>query len=106
MNRNVQTVQQEFVAGNHFDKYRSRNPLHQMLVRSFVSAARRCVSTAAPGSVIEIGCASGDLSHCLFDLDCERHATCNALRAAQSERCFPAMSILSTSGTPSHGQCC
>ncbi|MDA1053646.1 MAG: class I SAM-dependent methyltransferase [Planctomycetota bacterium] len=69
MNSDDRVAEHDFVAGNHFDKYRSRNPLYQMLVSRFLFAARRCVSFAVPRSVLEIGCGPGDLAHRLFDSD-------------------------------------
>lgn len=59
----------DFVAGNHFDKYRSRNPVHRVLVGGFLRAARALVRAAAPGRVLEVGCGSGDLAARLFWAD-------------------------------------
>jgi SAM-dependent methyltransferase len=56
----------DFVAGNHFDKYRSRNPIHRALVGGFLRAARGLVEIAAPTRVLEVGCGSGDLAVRLF----------------------------------------
>src|SRR6266545_1005603 len=58
-----------FVAGNHFDKYRSRNPIHRALVSGFLRAARELVTQAAPATVLEVGCGSGDLAARLFRAD-------------------------------------
>lgn len=55
-----------FVAGNYFDKYRSRNPLHRALVGGFLRAARELANVAAPTRVLEVGCGSGDLAARLF----------------------------------------
>jgi SAM-dependent methyltransferase len=55
-----------FVAGNYFDKYRSRNPLHRALVGGFLLAARELANVAAPTRVLEVGCGSGDLAARLF----------------------------------------
>lgn len=51
-----------FVAGNYFDKYRSRNPIHRILVGGFVRAAQELVGVAAPVKVLEVGCGPGDLA--------------------------------------------
>src|SRR6266545_4742153 len=58
-----------FVAGNHFDKYRSRNPIHRALVGGFLRSARELVRVAAPTRVLEVGCGSGDLAARLFWAD-------------------------------------
>lgn len=58
-----------FVAGNHFDKYRSQNPVHRALVGGFLRAARALVRTARPRRVLEVGCGSGDLAARLFRTD-------------------------------------
>jgi SAM-dependent methyltransferase len=55
-----------FVAGNHFDKYRSRNPIHRALVGGFLRSARGLVRLAAPRHVLEVGCGPGDLAAHLF----------------------------------------
>jgi SAM-dependent methyltransferase len=55
-----------FVAGNHFDKYGSRNPIHRALVGGFLRAAGDLVRIVAPGRVLEVGCGSGDLAARLF----------------------------------------
>ena len=60
-----------FVAGNVFDKYRTRNPLYRMLMSGFLEAARALVAEAGgrvrPRSVLEVGCGPGDLARELFD---------------------------------------
>lgn len=58
-----------FVAGNHFDKYRSRNPIHRALVGGFLRSARELIRTVAPTRVLEVGCGSGDLAAHLFWAD-------------------------------------
>lgn len=58
-----------FVAGNHFDKYRSRNPVHRALVSGFLRSARSLVGIAAPTRVLEVGCGAGDLASRLFWAD-------------------------------------
>jgi len=63
---------QDFVAGNHFDKYGSRNRLHRALVGGFVRSACELVRLAAPASVLEVGCGGGELAACLFGREEER----------------------------------
>jgi SAM-dependent methyltransferase len=55
-----------FVAGNTYDKYRARNPLHRALVRRFLADARELIEMARPRRVLEVGCGPGDLAGCLF----------------------------------------
>ncbi len=47
------------VVGNAFDKYNSRNPVVQWMMRGFESALDDLVSTVAPASIHEIGCGEG-----------------------------------------------
>ncbi len=51
-----------FVAGNYFDKYRSRNPIHRLLMAGFLGRARKLLALARPRSVLEVGCGNGDLA--------------------------------------------
>jgi ubiquinone/menaquinone biosynthesis C-methylase UbiE len=51
-----------FVPGNHFDKYTSRNPVYRRLVGGFLRDASALLAKAAPASVLEAGCAEGDLA--------------------------------------------
>lgn len=55
-------IEEDFVAGNYFDKYKSRNPLHRLLVRNFVKSARELLFCSRPGSVLEVGCGDGKLA--------------------------------------------
>jgi len=58
--------QENVVAGNYFDKYRSPNPIHRLLVRNFLCAARELILCANPSSVLEVGAGPGDLAANLF----------------------------------------
>lgn len=51
-----------FVGGNYFDKYRSTNPIHQTMVRAFLSSARSLLNGIEFESVLEVGCGPGDLA--------------------------------------------
>lgn len=55
-----------FVAGNHFDKYRSKNPVHRALVGRFLRDARELVQHVGPSRILEVGCGPGDLASNLF----------------------------------------
>jgi hypothetical protein len=52
----------EFIGGNYFDKYRSKNPIHQWLMRGFLSSVRELLASIEYGSVLEVGCGPGDLA--------------------------------------------
>jgi 2-polyprenyl-3-methyl-5-hydroxy-6-metoxy-1,4-benzoquinol methylase len=54
------------IAGNTFDKYGSRNPVHRRLMRRFLADAAELVRRAAARRVLEVGCGSGELSAALF----------------------------------------
>lgn len=50
-------------AGNHYDKYRTRNPIARALVNGFLDSFDELVRMAAPpGTAIEVGCGEGELS--------------------------------------------
>jgi ubiquinone/menaquinone biosynthesis C-methylase UbiE len=48
--------------GNVFDKYRSTNPLYRRLVAGFIESVASLVGRAAPRSVLDVGCADGELA--------------------------------------------
>ncbi len=51
-----------FIGGNYFDKYRSKNPIHRILMRGFLSCTRDLLSKIEYSSVLEVGCGPGDLA--------------------------------------------
>jgi ubiquinone/menaquinone biosynthesis C-methylase UbiE len=57
-----------FVAGNYFDKYSSRNPIHRALVGGFLRRARELMARTRPRSILEVGCGNGNLAARLLDL--------------------------------------
>lgn len=63
----------DFVAGNHFDKYGSRNPIHALMLGAFVRDVRELLEMAAPKSVLEVGCGAGELAGRLWSPQ-ETHA--------------------------------
>jgi len=50
------------IGGNYFDKYRSKNPIHRMLMRGFLTSTRDLLSKIEYKSVLEVGCGPGDLA--------------------------------------------
>lgn len=59
------TMAGELVAGNVYDKYRTRNPLFRRLQSGFLVACRDLLGGVAPRRVLEVGCGPGDLVHAL-----------------------------------------
>jgi 2-polyprenyl-3-methyl-5-hydroxy-6-metoxy-1,4-benzoquinol methylase len=49
--------------GNTFDKYGSRNPVVRRLMAGFETALADLFHRAAPGSVLDVGCGEGVLTH-------------------------------------------
>jgi 2-polyprenyl-3-methyl-5-hydroxy-6-metoxy-1,4-benzoquinol methylase len=50
-------------AGNHYDKYGTRNPVARALVKGFIDNFDRLAEKAGPaGRALEIGCGEGELS--------------------------------------------
>ena len=58
----VHSNQDEFVAGNYFDKYRSSNPIHQHLMKRFLQTAVELIRDLNCKTVLEAGCGPGDLA--------------------------------------------
>jgi SAM-dependent methyltransferase len=58
----VMNAQPTFIAGNYFDKYRSRNPLYQRLLRRFLNTAVELIRGIPATSILEVGCGPGDLA--------------------------------------------
>jgi 2-polyprenyl-3-methyl-5-hydroxy-6-metoxy-1,4-benzoquinol methylase len=49
--------------GNTFDKYGSQNPVVRRLMAGFERTLEELFTRAAPGSVLDVGCGEGVLSH-------------------------------------------
>jgi len=62
------------VAGNVFDKYGSTNPLYRRMVGGFIASVASLVRRAAPRSVLDVGCADGELARRVF-AQCPHQAT-------------------------------
>jgi len=54
-------AQPTFVAGNYYDKYRSRNPLYQRLLGNFLATAVELIRDVPAASILEAGAGPGDL---------------------------------------------
>ncbi len=50
------------VAGNHYDKYNTTNPVARLLMRGFLAGFDRLVAQSGAQQVFEVGCGEGHLS--------------------------------------------
>jgi 2-polyprenyl-3-methyl-5-hydroxy-6-metoxy-1,4-benzoquinol methylase len=57
------TTAAEVPTGNTFDKYGSQNPVVKRLMTGFHSTLDELWAKAAPGSVLDVGCGEGVLTH-------------------------------------------
>ena len=57
----------DFVAGNHTDKYGTKNPISRALMNGFLSSARDLYGMTNAQSVIELGCGEGELGARLLE---------------------------------------
>jgi 2-polyprenyl-3-methyl-5-hydroxy-6-metoxy-1,4-benzoquinol methylase len=55
------------VAGNHYDKYNTRNPIARALMHGFLSAFDELTASTGARSAYEAGCGEGNLSMRLVD---------------------------------------
>ena len=53
---------EDFVAGNHTDKYGTRNPIARAMMNGFMGAATGLVSQSDIQTVLEVGCGEGELA--------------------------------------------
>lgn len=49
-------------AGNHYDKYGTRNPIARRLMHGFLSEFDRLAAQVPAGDALEVGCGEGELS--------------------------------------------
>ncbi len=49
--------------GNTYDKYGTSNPLARLMMRGFQSTLAELLADADPGSILDIGCGEGILTH-------------------------------------------
>lgn len=49
-------------AGNHYDKYGTRNPIARFLMQGFLNSFDRLSARVPPCSALEVGCGEGELS--------------------------------------------
>ena len=57
-----QAVQPGNVAGNHFDKYATTNPVERRLMRGFLGALDEALAGLAPAVVLEVGAGEGRIT--------------------------------------------
>ena len=68
---NLNAATPPFIGGNYFDKYRSKNPIHQLLMRGFLASARNLLSQIDFESILEVGCGPGDLASRILPPECD-----------------------------------
>ncbi len=52
-------IEEEILAGNYFDKYNSKNPVVNWLMKGFQQTLTYYIEKCSPGSIHEIGCGEG-----------------------------------------------
>ena len=64
-------IQDGIPAGNHTDKYNSRNPIHRYMVNNFLKKIKNIVTEVKDcvKSVKEIGCGEGYLSNFIAEMN-------------------------------------
>lgn len=53
----------DFVGGNLYDKYRTRNPVYRRLMQGFLASATELLATVRAGRLLEVGSGPGDLAN-------------------------------------------
>lgn len=61
INVQIRDTPPDFVSGNVFDKYQTRNPLYRALVAGFLDSCRELLRAIEAQRVLEVGCGAGDL---------------------------------------------
>lgn len=62
------TSSNEFVAGNVYDKYGTKNPIAKLMMNGFFQDFRSIISSLKFNNILEVGCGEG---HLLNQLKCE-----------------------------------
>ena len=57
-----EAVPEDFVSGNVYDKYRTKNPIARWLMQGFLSGCRELLRKIEADRVLEVGCGPGDLA--------------------------------------------
>jgi SAM-dependent methyltransferase len=65
----------ENIAGNHYNKYATKNPIACLLVNGFLKTFDRLAAYSNPQSIYEIGCGEGVLSRRLAENGYKVHGT-------------------------------
>ena len=63
MSRSATTSPDGVVTGNTYDKYGSTNPVVRRLMAGFEAALDELFEQAAPGTLLDVGCGEGVLTH-------------------------------------------
>ena len=74
-------IEEGLVVGTGSDKYESKNPLAQYLLRQFDSSIAELVNIAKPNKILEVGCGEGHVTDILL---ANSEATIQALDISQT----------------------
>ena len=58
----------DIVTGNFFDKFKSKNPIHRLLIWNFLQCMRMALDRAGKAStIVDVGCGTGELAKRLLE---------------------------------------
>ena len=77
----IPLVEDGLVVGTGSDKYESKNPLAQYLLRQFDNSIAECINIAQPKTVLEVGCGEGHVTDILLK---NSEATIEAMDISQT----------------------
>ncbi|GAW86677.1 conserved hypothetical protein [Bathymodiolus platifrons methanotrophic gill symbiont] len=63
----IPIIEDGLVVGTGSDKYESKNPLAQYLLRQFDNSIAELVNIVAPGTILEVGCGEGHVTGILLN---------------------------------------
>lgn len=63
----IPIIEEGLVVGTGSDKYESKNPISQYLLRQFDSSIAELVKIAQPKTILEVGCGEGHVTHILLE---------------------------------------
>jgi ubiquinone/menaquinone biosynthesis C-methylase UbiE len=63
----IPIIEDGLVVGTGSDKYESKNPILQYLLRQFDNSIAELVEIAQPDTVLEVGCGEGHVTNIILD---------------------------------------